>query len=1126
MKRNPRVWPLSAADQGRVGVSRVLLVLLLAAGRAHGEDFDLFEARVRPVLVKRCFECHGGTGNVKSGLRLDTRDGLLAGGTRGPTIVPGDPGRSLLVNAVRHRHGELRMPPRETLSEDEIAGLEAWILAGAKDPRPGDGTPAAATDVEGVSLTRPPLLEPPREPPLPLVKLKTWPRSGLDAFVLAKLEERKLEPSPSADRRTFIRRVTQDLLGLPPSSEEVAAFESDDSPDAFEKLIDRLLASPRHAERWGRYWLDVARYSDTKGYVYGDREERRFLHSHVYRDWVIRAIDEDLPYDEFLLEQIAADQLLASGERRDPANLAAMGFLTLGQRFLGVIHDIIDDRIDVLMRGTQALTVSCARCHDHKFDPIPTTDYYSLYGVFLGSRERTVRIGDPPPAAAAAASPFEMELLKRRQALETTLEKKREALSERLRAKAGEYLAAVLDVENLPSEEFYSIRGPDDLNPVIVRQWQAYLFQAKKEARPAFLHWSELLEIPARDFAPRAADTVGRLAALAGAPDGRAPNVLVARSFEASPPRSRLDVAERYGELLAESRGRWKAALEAAAKEGRPPPQALPDPADEELRQVLHGPDSPAIVPRGPVTEIEWFFEEGSRVELGKLQSQIEAWLIDGPGAAPHAVILEDKAVQRNPRVFIRGNPSTRGDEVPRRFLEAIAGPGRPSFETGSGRMELARSIASSENPLTARVMVNRVWLHHFGAGLVATPSDFGSRSEPPSHPELLDWLALRFVEDGWSLKALHRRICLSSTYRQSSDDRPHPRGVDPENRLLWRMRRARLDFEAFRDTLLEVSGSLDGTRGGPPVDILSAPFSRRRTVYGFIDRQFFPGALRVFDVPSPDQHSPERHATTVPQQALFLMNSPFVIELARALAARPDVASVDGAPRRIARIHEILYQREATPREIEAGLSYISAAPETVEAPREPSPWRYGFGEYDDASRRLTSFTPLEHFTGSAWQGGPEWPGPEAGWARLTAKGGHAGNDARHAVVRRWVAPLDLRIKVRGTIRHEHPQGDGIEARIVSSRAGLLGTWVLHNKKEEAAIEPVDVKAGDTIDFVVSIGPSLGWDDFEWSPRIEAPGRDWKADRDFEGPPPRRLGAWESYAQALLLSNELLFVD
>jgi Protein of unknown function (DUF1553) len=656
-----------------------------------------------------------------------------------------------------------------------------------------------------------------------------------------------------------------------------------------------------------------------------------------------------------------------------------------------------------------------------------------------------------------------------------------------------------------------------------------------------------------------------------GAKDGADPvNLLVLRSLTETPPQSMRDVAERYGKLLAHVHQRWQEAIQAAVTNKTALPVALPNPGEEELRQVLYGSASPVNIPVLATGDLEWYFDEPTRVELAKLHSEIERWIINSQGSPLYAVILEDRALQRNPRVFLRGNPANKGEEVPRQFLEVVTGKNRGPFKVGSGRLEMAQMIAGEKNPLTARVMVNRIWLHHFGAGLVQTPSDFGTRSEPPSHPELFDWLALRFIADGWSIKKMHRLIMLSSVYQQCSDisrlereasrtltasgenesnDHPtqrsglSPAQVDPENRLLWRMNRQRLDFESMRDSLLAVSGQLDLRMKGKAAELTKRPFLKRRTVYGFIDRQFLPGVFRVFDFANPDMHAPQRYNTTVPQQALFFMNGPFVVEQARSLASLAGISAVQDPAEGIRKLHRLVYQHDPTLRQAELGLRFIKMAL-TEPLPELPkpviSPWLYGFGEYNEKAQRVESFRALPHFTGEAWQGGPEWPDPKLGWVQLKAEGGHAGNDLQHAAIRRWVAPHNGIISITGVIQHAHKEGDGIRARIVSSRAGQLGSWTLHNKKEETKIESIELKKGDTVDFVVDYNADLNNDDFVWVPllKITEPSTvnsggdyatEWDGKKEFSGPPEppaQPLDAWEKYAQVLLLSNEFIFVD
>ncbi|HEU4753180.1 MAG TPA: DUF1553 domain-containing protein, partial [Armatimonadota bacterium] len=443
-------------------------------------------------------------------------------------------------------------------------------------------------------------------------------------------------------------------------------------------------------------------------------------------------------------------------------------------------------------------------------------------------------------------------------------------------------------------------------------------------------------------------------------------------------------------------------------------------------------------------------------------------------------------------------------------------------------------AITSKQNPLTARVMVNRVWIGHFGTGLVRTPSDFGLRSDPPTNPELLDYLASRFMEDGWSLKKLHRLIMLSSTYQQTSDENPRSAKVDPENALLWRQNRRRLDLESMRDSLLWASGELDPKVGGPAVDIIGQPFTVRRTVYGFIDRQNLPNLFRAFDFASPDSSSPQRFHTTVPQQALFLMNSPFVVEQARHLASRPEVAGQSSPEGKITAMYRIAYQRDPAPDEIALALRYLrgaeTGAPETAQsAPL----WQFGYGEVDDGVGRVKSFQALPHFTGSAWQGGPQLPDPKLGWVILTAQGGHPGADRQHLAIRRWTAPRDGTVTIAGTLGHPVQAGDGVRARVISSRTGIAGSWTAHHSSTQTPVERLEVKRGDTLDFVVDCRQSIDNDGFTWAPTVRmleqgAAGQEWSAVAGFHGPAGQNkaLTPWEKYAQVLLMSNEFMFVD
>ena len=874
------------------GPLRLAAVLLLTLGLQTASAADptaaveLFESKIRPVLVDVCFKCHGGDKDSGS-LRVDSREALLKGGDTAPALVPNKPAESLLLKAIRHTDDDLKMPPDKRLPDETIAAFEAWITAGAPWPagRVGGFEAKRHWAFQAVVPMKIPsgrkLMADGRGLLSQNDNLKSQIsdfKSPIDAFIQQKLDEAKLTLSPPANRRTLLRRASFDLHGLPPTWDEIVEFENDQSLDAVERLIDRLLASPRYGERWGRYWLDLSRYADTKGYVF--TEDRNYPFAYTYRDWVVRALNEDVAYDQFLIRQLAAD-LLPEPERS--ANLPALGFLTLGRRFLNNINDIIDDRIDVVCRGTMALTVGCARCHDHKYDPIPAADYYSLYGVLRSSRE----------------------------------------------------------------------------------------------------------------------------------------------------------------------------------------------PKPEEVKTLM-------------------------------------------------AMTLTEEANPFDPYIFLRGQQGNHGPKVPRQFLAVVAGSDRKPFANRSGRLELAQAIASPTNPLTARVIVNRVWMHHFGAPLVKTPSDFGLRADPPSHPELLDWMANELIAHGWSLKWLHREIMLSATYRQTSDVEVRASAVDSENRLLSHTNRQRMDWESLRDSLLFATGRLDRSLGGPATDILKAPFSDRRTIYGFIDRQNLPLTFRNFDFASPDTHTPSRFVTSVPQQTLFLRNSPFLVELSRAFAGQ-----VENLPH----LFRLAYGREPTADEIKLAEQFLADA--ELETPPAPV-WQFGYGEYDSEAKTLKSFSSLPHWTGKQWQGGPNLPDPQLGWVLWNPNGGHPG-DAQHSAVLRWTAPREVSVVVTGSLKHEQKVGDGVQAVVWSNRLGEKGRWVAVNQSVETNVITTNLRRGESLDFIVSCRANENSDSFQWAPKLVAIEKKlstmWDSARDFPKTPTGRtvessLTPWEQLAQVLLLSNEFQFVD
>ncbi|NBV20576.1 MAG: DUF1553 domain-containing protein [Proteobacteria bacterium] len=1176
---------------------RLALLAGVFALRAHAADaaagHDFFENKIRPLLIEQCLKCHDGSApdKPKGGLALNTRDGWSKGGEHGPAIVPGDPDKSLLIRSIRYTEKDLEMPPKgKKLSAAQIALFEEWVRMGAPDPRTGKPSGPPLSDPTVVKNHW--AFQPVKEPKVPSIQYSVFSNqssaksapgkakplntdalkteySPIDAFVLAKLAPKGWTLSPPADPRTLIRRMTLDLHGLPPSMAEVEAFEracqTGNRQTATASLVDRLLASPRYGERWGRHWLDVARYADTKGYLAGD-EQRRFAFSYTYRDYVINSFNHDTPYDRFLIEQIAADRVLeeskvqsskfkvgaggssATGQASlkpetstlEPHqdSLAALGFLTLGRRFLNNTADIIDDRIDVVTRGTMGLTAQCARCHDHKYDPVSTREYYGLYGVFASSQEPAEKplLGLQPDAVQHAA--YLVEKKKREAELEQHRVEQLDKQFAILRKRTADYLLAADEVDpKVARASATATRQNRDkyfqerkLVPAVVSRWQDYLSKTTKSATPdpVWSLWNTYAKLPDDKFADEAVKV--------SVPAGTHP--AVAAAFK-TPPKTIKEVAERYGKLLTDA----DAATPHADKE------------KEVLRLALRAPDA---APNLPAPENDTLLED-ARPRLRQLKAKVDEVDATHPGAPPRAMALVDRDAPTRPYVFLRGNPANHGPEVDRAFLQVASLTKTEPFPAkSSGRLEMARAIANKDNPLTARVIVNRVWAWHFGAGLVRTPSDFGVRTDPPTHPELLDWLAAHFVRgDGvlglasrgepssvkpWSIKTLHRLIMLSATYQQASDDRAECVKADPANTQLWKFNRQRFDFEQFRDSLLLASGKLDLATGGLPVELTAQPFSGRRTVYGYIDRQNLPAMFRTFDFASPDVSASQRFLTTVPQQALFMLNAPFVLQQAQALAGRDDFKKFTNDEARIRFLYETIYQRRPAADEVTMAKAFLAAPSEGLDESAPNSGWHYGYGEFDPATKRVKSFTPFAFFTGGQWQVGRDFPDKQLGHVLIRAEGGHPGRDVAHAAIRRWVAPRDGTVSVSGTVTHPAKEGDGVLARIVSSRTGLVGEATAKSGSAELKAADLAVQAGDTLDFVVECRADDNSDSFNWAPKLKLtdgvkrskqlpPGYEtaWDAKADFtrqSNESLKNLTPWEKLAHILLVSNEAAFVD
>jgi Protein of unknown function (DUF1553)/Protein of unknown function (DUF1549) len=802
-------------------------------------------------------------------IRLDVH-GIPRGAHYNKAIPPASPDPLLMT--------DLTCQYRSTFAG--IVGVLAIILA----------SPAAENDPRSKSHWA---FQPIANPPVPSAAdtLNT-----IDAFLSARLQSHGLTMSPPADKRTLLRRVYFDLIGLPPTFADVQAFERDDSPGAFEKVVDRLLASPRYGERWGRHWLDVARYADTKDGVlmYGDDRMRPY--AFTFRDYVIRSFNEDLPFNRFIHEQLAADLIEPKVE---PPQLAALGFLTLGRMFDDNIHDVIDDRIDTVSRGLLGLTVSCARCHDHKFDPIPTADYYSLYGVLSACAEPLVRpLLDP---AQRGPAEYEKKFAAKVQEIEKMLDEQHVHLLKETRELTPDYFARIVAALSDPMEtaQFFFSYDPRQIRPPMTGRWRKLLDRRITADDPVFAPWHALLELPESDLSHRAKQTLDSL--------HQSTNQLVLDALRAATLTTKVDVARTYGQLLVQV---WQRSMKVAG----PPTED-----EQPLLDLLVGRDSPTSFTRSATRRMM------ARADIDKFNQMLldlDKMAVKERAAPPRAMAVVDTPERDEPFIFVRGNPARRGAQVPRQFVRVISTEPRKPFEHGSGRLDLAHAITAVDNPLTSRVIVNRVWMHHFGEPLVDTPNDFGLRTAPPLQAELLDHLAFAFRADGWSLKKLHRHIILSAAYRQSSADRPECRKIDPENKLWWRMNRRRLDWEPMRDSMLAVSGRLETTLYGRPADIAGDPANRRRTVYGLVDRQSLPGSFRAFDFACPDQSVEKRVRTTVPQQALFGLNNPFVLEQAKALAGRGDG---DDPERRLSQLYRFVLQREPTPDEVTMARNFIA---------------------------------------------------------------------------------------------------------------------------------------------------------------------------------------------------------
>jgi hypothetical protein len=766
--------------------------------------------------------------------------------------------------------------------------------------------------------------QPIRRPDLPKVQTQARVQSPIDAFLLAKLEEKNLTFALPADHRTLLRRVYYDLVGLPPSWEEIRAFERDESPGAFTNVVEHLLASPRYGECWGRHWLDVARYADTKDLVLAYGKDALRPYAYTYRDYVIRAFNEDLPFNQFVQDQLAADLSSPAVPRW---RLAALGFLTLGRMFDNNPHDQIDDQIDTTTRGLLGLTVACARCHDHKYDAITQRDYYGLYGVFAS----TERPYDLPlledPEHVPGGADFEKQLAQAHKELEQHIDTEFAHLTENFRQRFGDYLyrAGTTEPDITETSQFALSLVPDDFRPSLMLRMRHWLQQKATAQDRIFGPWTELMSLPEDGFQALITEKLTTLSAKhdvgQGAPAYN-PIVISTLAQAGLTLTNKAAVARTYAQVFRDVYDESKKPAAGSSTGGLTPEQA-------QLFEIITNADSPLSFPRRDTPN---HMSRAEKDRYNTLVSNLDKVAVNATNRPPaRAMVVADLSEPYQPHVFRRGNPSRPAESVPRAFLRVLSGDPPRALERGSGRLDLAQAITSPTNPLTARVFVNRVWMHHFGEALVASTTDFGVRSSPPIHPELLDWLASEFIRSGWSVKHLHRMMLFSSAYQQASLPSPsmlqQAQTGDPENKLLSRFGRRRLDFEAMRDSLLFVSGRLDLSCGGPAIDLATDPLSRRRTVYALINRQDLPAMFRAFDFAIPDQCVERRPRTTVPQQALFAMNSPFVIQQAQALAADPQIIAAIEPEQRVEALFGRVLGRLPSESEIAKAVHFVEEA-------------------------------------------------------------------------------------------------------------------------------------------------------------------------------------------------------
>ncbi len=894
---------------------------------------DFFETKIRPVLIKNCYTCH--TNSQMGGLRLDSLDTMTKGGSRGPAVVPGDLAKSILLTAIKQTDPSLKMPLGGKLTDAEVADFAAWIGAGAVWPKTANA-PAAA---DGKYVIYPEQKEfwslvPLKTPKVPAMKDVKWPKTDIDRFVLARLEKDGLKPVAPASKRDLIRRASLDLTGLPPTYDEIQAFEKDMSPNAFAKVVDRLLASPHYGERWGRVWLDVARYGedDYRSLNPNPKGYRPYPNAYAYRDWVIQAFNDDLPFDKFVKAQIAGD-LVDPKDR--PQMIAGTGFLGLGPWYYdnGAFEitraDERHDRVDAVGRGFLGLTVACARCHNHKYDPIPQTDYYSLAGVFYNTIYE--EYPNAPKKVVEEYTKLEDELDKENQILQDANTAASDTLSRSLAYQTSNYLMGVWEVTQTGAQkkEMSQVVEQRKLDFELLDKWIKYMAKpttkyTNKDAWQAMIKKGGTQQ-QAKQLADKFQEEV--VAVMLEKNEIDAENkVIQAKDLEGNKPKKRTDKPSNFMSYKDFNPGSWLRLMSLSDEKNNFWTEIfqreLKDAEDPNAMPMNGRQGNPGVLLfRGWGLESRIGAEAQARIK--NIQSDIDATKKKLEVHYPFIHGVKDSDKPENIQVAFRGDPNNpTGPMIPRHFLSLLSEGDPKPFTQGSGRLELADAIA--KQPLAQRVFVNRIWKAHFGTGIVDTPSNFGTAGERPTNPVLLEYLASYFVSHGMSVKALQREIMLSSVYQLSTADNAENFAKDSGNRLYWRAEKKRLDAEQLRDGVLFTAGNLDDAMGGPSADL--TPANVRRTVYGKVSRYKLDEYLQLFDFPSPSISAEKRFVTTVPLQRLFLMNSDFMQLEAEELAKR--VANESDNRARIKKAYEYVYGREATEEEIGLGLQYLKSEP------------------------------------------------------------------------------------------------------------------------------------------------------------------------------------------------------